>query len=179
MFGALSLLLAALFVLRQESYKRLLAYSSIEHIGVIALGIGFGTPLAVVGALLHVINHGAAKGLAFFGAGSILRKYETKQIALVGDAVRVLPWTGPMFLFAALALSGLPVSGGVPQRVPDRGGGIRASRVRRCRASDRACEPRILRRHLACGADGAGAGGRRRGSGGRDELVDGGRDGAA
>jgi hydrogenase-4 component F len=110
-FGAISLAVAALFVLRQESYKRLLAYSSIEHIGVIALGIGFGTPLAVVGALLHVINHGAAKGLAFFGAGSILRRYETKQIARVGDAVGLLPWTGPMFLFAALALSGLPVSG--------------------------------------------------------------------
>ena len=110
-FGAVSLAVAALFVLRQESYKRLLAYSSIEHIGVIALGIGFGVPLAVVGALLHVINHGAAKGLAFFGAGSILRRYDTKQIARVGDAVPVLPWTGPMFLFAALALSGLPVSG--------------------------------------------------------------------
>jgi hydrogenase-4 component F len=110
-FGLASLAVAAVFVLRQESYKRLLAYSSIEHIGLIALGIGFGTPLAVAGALLHVINHAAAKGLAFFGAGSILRRYDTKEIAKVGNALDVLPWTGPMFLFAALALCGLPISG--------------------------------------------------------------------
>ncbi len=110
-FGLLSLGVAAIFVLRQESYKRLLAYSSIEHIGLIALGIGFGTPLAVAGALLHVINHSAAKGLAFFGAGSILRRYDTKEIARVGNGLDVLPWTGPMFLFAALALCGLPISG--------------------------------------------------------------------
>jgi hydrogenase-4 component F len=110
-FGVASLAVSALFVLQQEHYKRLLAYSSIEHVGLIALGIGFGTPLAILGALLHVINHAAAKGLAFFGAGSILRRYDTKQIGHVGDAVRVLPFTGPAFLFATLALSGLPVSG--------------------------------------------------------------------
>ena len=110
-FGISELGVAAVFVLRQESYKRLLAYSSIEHIGLISLGIGFGTPLAVAGALLHVINHAAAKGLAFFGAGSILRRYDTKEVAKVGNALDVLPWTGPMFLFAALALSGLPISG--------------------------------------------------------------------
>jgi len=56
--------LAATFVLTQRNYKRLLAYSSIEHMGVIAVGIGFGAPLAVAGALLHVLNHAAAKALA-------------------------------------------------------------------------------------------------------------------
>ncbi len=110
-FGTLSLLVAAFFVLRQESYKRLLAYSSVEHMGVIALGIGFGVQLAVVGALLHVINHAAAKSLAFFGAGSILRRFDTKEIDQVRGAATALPWSGPMFLAAALALSGLPVSG--------------------------------------------------------------------
>jgi hydrogenase-4 component F len=110
-FGTISLALAALFVLRQQSFKRLLAYSSIEHMGVIAIGIGFGVPLAVAGALLHVLNHAAAKGLAFFGAGSILRRYDTKEIDEVQGAATVLPWSGPMFLVAALALSGLPVSG--------------------------------------------------------------------
>ena len=109
--GALSLVVASLCVLRQRSYKRLLAYSSIEHMGVIALGIGFGVPLAVFGALLHVINHAAAKAMAFFGAGSILRRYDTKEVDRVHGAVTVLPWTGPMFLIAALALSGLPISG--------------------------------------------------------------------
>jgi hydrogenase-4 component F len=110
-FGVLSLALAALYVLQQESYKRLLAYSSIEHMGVIALGIGFGAPIAVAGALLHVLNHAAAKTLAFLGAGSILRRYDTKQIERVRGAATVLPASGTMFLAAALALSGLPLSG--------------------------------------------------------------------
>jgi hydrogenase-4 component F len=110
-FGVISLALAALYVLRQESYKRLLAYSSIEHMGVIALGIGFGVPIAIAGALLHVLNHAAAKSLAFFGAGSILRRYDTKQIDRVRGAATLLPASGPMFLAAALALSGLPLSG--------------------------------------------------------------------
>jgi hydrogenase-4 component F len=110
-FGVISLVVAAVFVMRQENYKRLLAYSSIEHIGVIALGIGFGTPFAIFGALLHVLSHAAAKGLAFLGAGSILRRYDTKRVDGVGNAVAVLPWTGPMFLLAGLALSGLPISG--------------------------------------------------------------------
>jgi hydrogenase-4 component F len=110
-FGVASLLVAALFVLRQENYKRLLAYSTIEHMGVIALGIGFGAPLAVAGALFHVVNHAAAKGLAFFGSGAVLRRYDTKEIDGVRGAGSALPYSGPMFLFALLALSGLPVSG--------------------------------------------------------------------
>jgi len=109
--GTASLVLAALFVLTQRNYKRLLAYSSIEHMGVIALGVGFGTPLAVSGALLHVLNHAAAKALAFFGAGSILRRFDTKEIDGVEGAAHALPWSGPMFLAAALALSGMPLSG--------------------------------------------------------------------
>jgi hydrogenase-4 component F len=110
-FGSISLLAAGLFVLRQGNYKRLLAYSSIEHMGIIALGIGFGAPLAVAGALLHVVTHACAKGLAFFGAGSLLRGYDTKDVDGVADAARTMPWTGTMFLAAALALCGLPLSG--------------------------------------------------------------------
>ena len=110
-FGTISLAVAALFVLRQENYKRLLAYSSIEHMGVIAVGVGFGARIAVVGALFHVINHAAAKGLAFFGSGSLLRRYDSKEIDRVRGAGSVLPWSGPMFMLAALALSAFPVSG--------------------------------------------------------------------
>jgi hydrogenase-4 component F len=110
-FGAISLIAASFFVLRQGNFKRLLAYSSIEHMGIIALGIGFGAPLAVAGALLHVITHASAKGLAFFGTGSLLRGYDTKEVEGVTDAGRAMPWTGPMFLAAGLALSGLPLSG--------------------------------------------------------------------
>jgi hydrogenase-4 component F len=110
-FGVLSLIVASLFVLRQRNYKRLLAYSSIEHMGVIALGVGFGAPLAIAGALLHVITHASAKGLAFFSAGSLLRGYDTKEIDDVTGAGERMPWTGPMFMAAALALCGLPLSG--------------------------------------------------------------------
>jgi hydrogenase-4 component F len=110
-FGVISLIAASFFVLRQRNFKRLLAYSSIEHMGIIALGVGFGAPLAIAGALLHVITHASAKGLAFFGAGSLLRGYDTKEVEGVTDAGRAMPWTGPMFLAAALALCGLPLSG--------------------------------------------------------------------
>jgi hydrogenase-4 component F len=110
-FGVISLAFAALFVLRQRNYKRLLAYSSIEHMGVIALGVGFGAPLAVAGALLHVITHASAKSLAFLGSGSLLRRFDTKEVEQVNGALTLAPWSGPMFLAAALALSGLPLSG--------------------------------------------------------------------
>jgi hydrogenase-4 component F len=110
-FGVLSLVAASFFVLRQGNFKRLLAYSSIEHMGIIAIGIGFGAPLAIAGALLHVITHASAKGLAFLGAGSLLRGYDTKEVDGVTNAGRTMPWTGPMFLAAALALCGLPLSG--------------------------------------------------------------------
>jgi hydrogenase-4 component F len=110
-FGAVSLVAASLFVLRQSNFKRLLAYSSIEHMGVIALGVGFGAPLAVAGALLHVITHASAKGLAFFGSGSLLRRYDTKEVDGVTGAATGAPWSGPMFLAAAIALCGLPLSG--------------------------------------------------------------------
>lgn len=109
--GTASLVVAALYVLTQRSYKRLLAYSSIEHMGVIALGVGFGAPLAIAGALLHVLTHASAKALAFFGAGSVLRRFDTKEIDLVEGGVTALPWSGPMFLAAGLALSGVPLSG--------------------------------------------------------------------
>lgn len=110
-FGAVSLVAASLFVLRQGNFKRLLAYSSIEHMGVIALGVGFGAPLAVAGALLHVITHASAKGLAFMGSGSLLRRYGSKDVDGVTGAATVAPYSGPMFMAAALALSGLPLSG--------------------------------------------------------------------
>jgi hydrogenase-4 component F len=110
-FGAVSLVVAALFVLRQGNFKRLLAYSSIEHMGLVALGVGFGAPLAVGGALLHVITHASAKGLAFFGSGTLVRRYGTKEVDGVTGAASRLPWSGPMFMAATLALCGLPISG--------------------------------------------------------------------
>ena len=69
MFGVASRLLAALDLLDQRDYKRLLAYSSVEHMGILAIGVSFGAPVALAGVLLHVLAHAAAKGNAFMGAG--------------------------------------------------------------------------------------------------------------
>ncbi|MCS0603684.1 NADH dehydrogenase FAD-containing subunit [Streptomyces sp. LP11] len=110
-FGIASLLLAALYLLDQHDIKRLLAYSSVEHMGILAIGVGFGAPIALAGVLLHVLAHAAAKGNAFMGAGALVRAYRTKEIHRLRGAAQVLPWSGPMFLAAILALSALPPFG--------------------------------------------------------------------
>ncbi len=110
-FGIASLLLASLYVFGQQDIKRLLAYSSIEHMGILAIGVGFGAPVALAGVMLHVLAHAAAKGNAFMGAGVFVVKYGTKQIATIRGALDVLPWSGPLFLLAIFALSALPPSG--------------------------------------------------------------------
>jgi hydrogenase-4 component F len=110
-FGVLSLLVAALSLLQQRDVKRLLAYSSIEHMGILCLGVGFGAPIALAGVLLHVLAHAAAKGNAFFAAGVLLRKFGTKDIRAIRGGLDLLPWTGPLLLCAVLALSALPPFG--------------------------------------------------------------------
>lgn len=110
-FGLASLTLAALSVAVQRDLKRLLAYSSIEHMGVLCIGMSFAAPLAIVGVLLHVLAHAAAKGTAFFGAGSVVRKYHAKDLAQIRGGASLLPWSGPMLVLAVLALSALPPFG--------------------------------------------------------------------
>ncbi|MGH3521364.1 MAG: proton-conducting transporter membrane subunit, partial [Mycobacterium sp.] len=110
-FGMLSLLLAALYLIEQRNLKRLLAYSSVEHMGILAIGVSFGAPLAFAGVLLHVLAHAAAKGNAFFGAGVLVHAYHTKDLGRIRGAFDRLPWTAPLFLLAILALSALPPFG--------------------------------------------------------------------
>jgi hydrogenase-4 component F len=110
-FGVASLLLAALYLLDQHDYKRLLAYSSVEHMGILAIGVSFGAPVALAGVLLHVLAHAAAKGNAFMGAGVLARKFGSKQISSVRGGLDLLPWSGPLFLAAILALSAMPPFG--------------------------------------------------------------------
>ena len=110
-FGVASLLLASLYVFGQRDIKRLLAYSSIEHMGILAIGVSFGAPVALAGVMLHVLAHAAAKGNAFMGAGVFTVKYRTKQIATMRGALDLLPWSGPLFLLAIFALSAMPPSG--------------------------------------------------------------------
>jgi hydrogenase-4 component F len=110
-FGVASLLLSALYLLSQRDLKRLLAYSSVEHMGILAIGMSFGVPIAVVGVLLHVLAHAAAKGTAFFGAGSVVRKFATKDMTKIRGGIGALPWSGPMLVAAVLALSAMPPFG--------------------------------------------------------------------
>ncbi|HVV74654.1 MAG TPA: proton-conducting transporter membrane subunit [Mycobacteriales bacterium] len=109
-FGIVSLLLAALYLLDQHDIKRLFAYSSIEHMGVLTIGMSFASPLALFGVLLHVIAHAAAKGNAFMGAGVMVRKYGGKRLADYRGGLSLLPWTGPLLLASVLALSASPPS---------------------------------------------------------------------
>jgi len=110
-FGVASLLLAALYLFGQRDVKRLLAYSSIEHMGIVTIGVSFGAPVALAGVLLHVLAHAAAKGNAFMGVGVFTVKYGTKQISSMRGALDLLPWSGPLFLLAIFALSAMPPSG--------------------------------------------------------------------
>jgi hydrogenase-4 component F len=110
-FGIATLLLASLYVFGQRDVKRLLAYSSIEHMGILAIGVSFGAPAALGGVLLHVLAHAAAKGNAFMGAGAFTVKYRTKRMPAMRDGLRLLPWSGPLFLLSVLALSAFPPFG--------------------------------------------------------------------
>src|SRR5215813_14009803 len=109
--GLLSLVVAATFLWNPGNYKRMLAYSSVEHIGLVSLGLGFGGVLGVSGALLHVANHGLAKSVVFLLAGLIRAAYGTVELAGVRGLLRALPVTGRGFLLGVLALMRLPPFG--------------------------------------------------------------------
>jgi len=117
--GMSSGVLGVLFALAQHDLKRLLAYHSVENIGIIAMGIGIGllglslnAPLLAVlgfaGALLHVINHAFFKGLLFLGAGAVYHATGTRNIEELGGVLKRMPVTGVTFLVGAAAISGLP-----------------------------------------------------------------------
>jgi hydrogenase-4 component F len=110
-FGIVSLILGALFIVRQQGIKRLMAYSSIEHMGIVALGFGFGGALGVAGALYHMLNHSLNKSLMFFGAGSMMRAYGTKEIALIHGVGCRFPIEGALWLAGAIAITGAPPFG--------------------------------------------------------------------
>ncbi|HEY3684091.1 MAG TPA: proton-conducting transporter membrane subunit [Streptosporangiaceae bacterium] len=128
-FGVASLLLAALYLLDQRDVKRLLAYSSVEHMGVLAIAVGFGAPIALFGAFLHVLAHAAAKGNAFMAAGVLVHRYGTKNLASIRGVLDRLPWTGPILLLTMLALFALPPFGIFRSEFLIVAGGLGASRT--------------------------------------------------
>ena len=107
-FGLLSLGVSAAFILVQKDIKRLLAYSSIEHIGIICFGLGIFGVLGVYGALLHVFNHAVTKSLMFFGAGNIVKKYKTHNMHIIKGVLQALPFTGFFVIVGVFALAGSP-----------------------------------------------------------------------
>jgi hydrogenase-4 component F len=110
-FGGASVLVAGLLMVVQHDLKRLLAYSSVEHMGIIAVGIGLGGPLGLYGALLHTMNHSMAKSLLFFGAGHVREGLGTSDMRRLKGLARMLPWTSAMLIVGMLAIAGLPPFG--------------------------------------------------------------------
>ena len=121
--GGLSALLGVLYALMQHDLKRLLAYSSIENIGIILLGLGAGmmalaygrsdvASIGIAASFYHVLNHAVFKGLLFLGAGDVVMATGTRQIEQFGGLLRRMPWTGLFFLIGAMAISGLPLLNG-------------------------------------------------------------------
>jgi hydrogenase-4 component F len=107
-FGILSIGIAAPLIFVQRDLKRLLAYSSVENMGLIAVGLGLGGPLGVSAALLHAMNHGLAKTLMFCCSGNVLMKYGTRNLDAVRGVLRVAPVSGFLLIAGALALAGAP-----------------------------------------------------------------------
>jgi hydrogenase-4 component F len=109
-FGLLSMAVAAVFITGQTDYKRMLAYSSVEHMGILAVGVGLGGA-AAFGAMLHVINHSLTKAMLFMVAGNLLAVYRTKNTSEVAGALTVLPASGLLWLIGLFAITGSPPFG--------------------------------------------------------------------
>jgi len=121
--GAVSALLGVMYALMEHDLKRLLAFHSVENIGIILMGIGAGmifqsyglkelAALGLLAGLYHTINHAVFKALLFFGAGSLLYATHTRDMEEYGGLLRRMPWTGIFFLIGAISISALPPTNG-------------------------------------------------------------------
>ncbi|HKY71995.1 MAG TPA: hydrogenase 4 subunit B [Nitrospira sp.] len=121
--GAVSALLGVMYALMEHDLKSLLAYHSVENIGIILLGIGAGmifhsygleelAALGLIAGLYHTINHAVFKALLFFGAGSLLYATHTRNMEEYGGLLRRMPWTGAFFLIGAVSIAALPPTNG-------------------------------------------------------------------
>jgi len=117
--GAASALIGVLYALMEDDLKRLLAYSTVENVGLVFIGVGAGVlfaslrepaaaVLALAAALYHALNHGVFKGLLFLGAGSVAHATGSRDMNRLGGLIRTLPWTAACFLVGALSIGGLP-----------------------------------------------------------------------
>jgi hydrogenase-4 component F len=109
LFGLLSMAVGAFLMVRQPDYKRMLAYSSVEHMGIVAFGVGSGG-IAVFGAMLHALSHSLAKAVLFLVAGSLLSRYASKHAADVRGALHAQPSSAALWVAGLLAITGVPPS---------------------------------------------------------------------
>jgi hydrogenase-4 component F len=118
-FGFASVVIGVLFMIRRGSaghppgmnFKRLFAYSSVEHMGIIAIALGFGGVLGLYGALLHTLNHAVAKSVLFLGSGDVALRYQTRESGPVRGLLAAVPFTGGALLLGSFAVLGSPPFG--------------------------------------------------------------------
>src|SRR5450756_302003 len=107
-FGLISVVVATPFILSQRDIKRLLGYHSVEHVGIVALGLGFGGEVGTYGALLHVVNHGVTKALVFLVAGDAIGRYGSRDLRAMKGYLAIAPWAATLLLMGAFSLAGTP-----------------------------------------------------------------------
>jgi hydrogenase-4 component F len=110
-FGFASIVIGALFMVRRGNFKRLFAYSSVEHMGIIAVALGFGGTLGLYGALLQTLNHALAKAVLFLSSGDVSLRYQTREAGQVRGLLTAVPVTGGALLLASFAALGSPPFG--------------------------------------------------------------------
>jgi hydrogenase-4 component F len=110
-FGFASIVIGALFMVRRGNFKRLFAYSSVEHMGIIAVALGFGGILGLYGALLQTLNHALAKAVLFLSSGDVSLRYRTREAGQVTGLLAAVPVTGGALLLATFAVLGSPPFG--------------------------------------------------------------------
>jgi hydrogenase-4 component F len=110
-FGFASIVIGVLFMVRRGNFKRLFAYSSVEHMGIIAVALGFGGVLGLYGALLQILNHAIAKAVLFLSSGDVALRYKTREAAEVRGLLTAVPITGGALLLASFAVLGSPPFG--------------------------------------------------------------------
>ena len=132
-FGLLSMIVAAPFVLVQTNIKRLFAYSSVEHVGIICVGVGLNAPLAVFGALLHMGYHALAKPVLFFASGNIHHRYHTLDMPTIGSGLlRAMPASAVVLALAVVAPTGTPPFGMFLSEFNIIAGGMSAGHIVAC-----------------------------------------------
>jgi hydrogenase-4 component F len=110
-FGFASILIGALFMVRRGNFKRLFAYSSVEHMGIISVALGFGGVLGVYGALLHTLNHAIGKCVLFLTSGELVQRWRTRESSGIVGALTTAPLVGGVLLLGSLAILGSPPFG--------------------------------------------------------------------